>query len=106
MFGNWLESADSKPYNSYGNGSAMRVSPVGFALDSIDDVLREAERSASPTHNHPEGIKGAQAIASAIFLARTGKEKKDIRAFIEKRFKYDLNRTLDEIRPHYRFDET
>lgn len=106
MFGNWLESADSKPYNSYGNGSAMRVSPVAYAFDTIDDVLREAERSASPTHNHPEGIKGAQAIASAIFLARTGNEKKEIRAFIEKRFKYDLGRTLDEIRPHYRFDET
>jgi len=106
MFGNWLQSTDSKPYNSYGNGSAMRVSPVGFAFDSIDDVLREAERSASPTHNHPEGLKGAQAIASAIFLARTGNEKKEIRAFIEKRFKYDLGRTLDEIRPNYRFDET
>ena len=105
-FGNWLQSTDLKPYNSYGNGSAMRVSPVGFAFDTIDDVLREAERSASPTHNHPEGIKGAQAIASAIFLARTGKEKKEIRAFIEKRFKYDLGRTLDEIRPYYRFDET
>jgi len=106
MFGSWLRSADSKPYNSYGNGSAMRVSPVGFAFNTIDDVLREAERSASPTHNHPEGIKGAQAIASAIFLARTGNGKKEIRAFIEKRFKYDLSRTLDEIRPNYRFDET
>jgi ADP-ribosylglycohydrolase len=106
MFGNWLQSSDLKPYNSYGNGSAMRVSPVACAFDTIDDVLREAERSASPTHNHPEGIKGAQAIASAIFLARTGTVKKDIRAFIEKRFKYDLGRTLDEIRPQYRFDET
>ena len=106
MFRNWLESADSKPYNSYGNGSAMRVSPVAYAFDTIDDVLREAERSASPTHNHPEGIKGAQAIASAIFLARTGKEKKEIREYIEGRFEYDLGRTLDEIRPQYRFDET
>jgi ADP-ribosylglycohydrolase len=105
-FGNWLQSPDLKPYNSYGNGSAMRVSPVGFAFDTIDDVLREAGRSASPTHNHPEGIKGAQAIASAIFLARTGKGKNEIRDFIEKRFSYNLGRTLDEIRPDYRFDET
>jgi ADP-ribosylglycohydrolase len=105
-FGSWLQSPELKPYNNYGNGSAMRVSPVGFAFDTIDDVLREAERSASPTHNHPEGIKGAQAIASAIFLARTGKGKKEIREFIEKRFGYSLGRTLDEIRPDYRFDET
>jgi ADP-ribosylglycohydrolase len=105
-FGSWLQSPDSKPYNSYGNGSAMRVSPVGFAFDTLDDVLREAEKSASPTHNHPEGIKGAQAIASAIFLARTGKWKNEIREFIEKRFGYSLSRPLDEIRPDYRFDET
>jgi ADP-ribosylglycohydrolase len=105
-FGSWLQSPDSKPYNSYGNGSAMRVSPVGFAFDTLDDVLREAERSASTTHNHPEGIKGAQAIASAIFLARTGKGKNEIREFIEKRFGYGLGCTLDEIRPDYRFDET
>jgi ADP-ribosylglycohydrolase len=106
MFLNWLRSADSKPYNSYGNGSAMRVSPTAFAFDTLEDVLREAERSALPTHNHPEGVKGAQAIASAIFLGRTGKAKKDIREYIERCFGYDLGRTLDEIRPHYRFDET
>lgn len=106
MFGNWLRSANSNSYNSYGNGSAMRVSPVGFAYRTIDEVLREAQRSAEVTHNHPEGIKGAQAIASAIFLGRTGKEKKEIRGYIEGRFGYDLNRTLDEIRPSYHFDET
>ena len=106
MFRNWLMAPDSAPYNSFGNGSAMRVSPVGFAFDTIDDVLREAERSAVPTHNHPEGIKGAQAIASSIFLARTGKGKKEIREYIEGRFGYDVGRSLDEIRPSYHFDET
>jgi ADP-ribosylglycohydrolase len=106
MFLNWLRSADSNPYNSYGNGSAMRVSPTAFAFNTIDDVLLEAERSALPTHNHPEGIKGAQAIASAIFLGRTGKGKNEIREYIEGCFGYDLGRTLDEIRPYYRFDET
>jgi ADP-ribosylglycohydrolase len=105
-FGKWLQSDDLKPYSSLGNGSAMRVSPVGFAFSTIDDVLREAERSALPTHNHPEGIKGAQAIAAAIFLARTGRGKNEIRELIKKRFSYNLNRTLDEIRPDYRFDET
>jgi ADP-ribosylglycohydrolase len=106
MFGSWLRSADSAPYNSYGNGSAMRVSPVGFAFSNLEDVLREAERTAAPTHNHPEGVKGAQAIASAIFLARTGKSKNDIREYIETSFGYDLNRTLNEIQPNYGFDET
>jgi len=71
----WLGSQDTKPYNSFGNGSAMRVSPVGFAFSTMEEVLREAERSATVTHNHPEGIKGAQAVASAIFLARKVKAK-------------------------------
>ena len=106
MFRNWLMAPDSAPYNSFGNGSAMRVSPVGFAYRTIDKVLREAQRSAEVTHNHPEGIKGAQAIASAIFLGRTGKKKKEIRGYLEGRFGYDLSRTLDEIRPSYYFDET
>jgi ADP-ribosylglycohydrolase len=106
MFNNWLHSSDSKPYNSYGNGSAMRVSPVGWAFDTIEDVLRVAERSAAVTHNHPEGIKGAQAIASAIFLARTGKDKANIRKYVSKKFGYKLNRTLDKIRPKYIFNET
>jgi ADP-ribosylglycohydrolase len=106
MFRNWLRSSGSEPYNSYGNGSAMRVSPVALAFDTIDDVLREAERSALPTHNHPEGVKGAQAIASAIFLARTRNGKKEISKYIEGRFGYDLGRSLNEIRPSYHFDET
>jgi ADP-ribosylglycohydrolase len=105
-FYRWLCRSDSAPYNSYGNGSAMRVSPVGFAFDTIDEVLREAQRSAEVTHNHPEGIKGAQAIASAIFLARMGKEKKEIARYIEGLFGYSLRQTLDEIRPSYHFDET
>ena len=95
-----------KPYNSWGNGSAMRVSPVGFAFDTVDDVLREAARTAEFTHNHPEGIKGAQATALAIFLARTEWDKDLIRHEISTRFGYDLDRTVDEIRPGYSFDES
>jgi ADP-ribosylglycohydrolase len=106
MFRGWLLSDHSEPYNSFGNGSAMRASPVGFALDSLDRVLEEAKKSAEATHNHPEGIKGAQAVAAAIFLARTGKGKDDIKACIEFTFGYDLGRTLAEIRPNYGFDET
>jgi len=103
-FYHWIFSSQSGPYNSWGNGSAMRVSPVGFAFESIDAVLEEAERSASVTHNHPEGIKGAQATALAVFLARKGENKDSIKSKIEKRFNYNLNRTLDNIRPDYRFD--
>lgn len=103
-FYHWLFSSQSGPYNSWGNGSAMRVSPVGFAFESVDAVLEEAERSASVTHNHPEGIKGAQATALAVFLARKGENKYSIRDDIEKRFTYDLSRTLDDIRPGYRFE--
>jgi ADP-ribosylglycohydrolase len=103
-FYRWLHSAESRPYNSWGNGSAMRVSPVGFAFNSIEDVLAEAKKSAEETHNHPEGIKGAQATALAIFLAREGKTKAEIRRKISERFAYDFNRTLDEIRPDYHFD--
>jgi ADP-ribosylglycohydrolase len=103
-FFQWLYAKDSKPYNSWGNGSAMRVSPVGFAFDSIDEVLNEARKSAEVTHNHPEGIKGAQATALAIFLARTGHSKSDIREQLSHRFGYNLERTLDDIRPGYRFD--
>lgn len=103
-FYHWLFSSRSGPYNSWGNGSAMRVSPVGFAFESVDAVLEEAERSASVTHNHPEGIKGAQATALAVFLARKGEDKDSIKDDIEKRFTYNLSRTLDDIRPGYRFD--
>ena len=105
-FARWLFSDDVKPYNSWGNGSAMRVSPVGFAYENIESVLEEAKRSAEVTHNHPEGIKGAQATASAIFLARQGQAKEDIKKYIEERFAYNLNRSLDEIRPTYKFNES
>lgn len=105
-FRRWLFSDDSQPYNSFGNGSAMRVSPVGFAFEEIEEVADEAKRSAEATHNHPEGIKGAQATAVAIWLARTGNDKGLIKEFIEDEYDYDLSRTLDEIRPVYDFDET
>jgi len=104
FFFDWIDEDNPTPYNSWGNGSAMRVSPVGWACNTLDEVLDLAERSAEVTHNHPEGIKGAQAAASAIFLARTGKTKAEIKQFVEQTFKYDLNRTLDEIRPDYQFD--
>ena len=103
-FLHWLFSERSEPYNSWGNGSAMRVSPVGFAFDSVEEVLAEAAQTAAVTHDHPEGIKGAQATALAIYLARTGESKETIRQEIAGRFGYDLDRTVDEIRPGYRFD--
>lgn len=103
-FWDWAKRGSREPYNSWGNGSAMRVSPVGFAFDRFEDVLQEAKRSAEVTHNHPEGIRGAQATAAAVFLARQGEPKKRIRTTIEKTFGYDLSRTLDDIRPGYGFD--
>jgi ADP-ribosylglycohydrolase len=103
-FSRWIWAEDPQPYNSWGNGSAMRVSPVGFAFDTAVEVLAEAERSAAVTHNHPEGIKGAQATALAILLARQGASQSDIRREIADRFDYDLNRKSDDIRPGYAFD--
>lgn len=103
-FRRWLSSSSPEPYNSWGNGSAMRVSPVGWAFGSIDEVLSEAARSAEISHNHPEGIKGAQAAALAVFLARTTGDKELIKREIIDRFDYDLNRTVDSIRPSYSFD--
>ncbi|MFW5713672.1 MAG: ADP-ribosylglycohydrolase family protein [Brevefilum sp.] len=100
----WIYADDPQPYNSWGNGSAMRVSPVGFAFDTIEEVLAEAERSAAVTHNHPEGIKGAQSTALAILMSRQGAERSEIRKEIKDRFGYDLDRTLDKIRPDYTFD--
>ena len=100
----WLSVDDAGPYGSWGNGSAMRVSPVAFVASSAQEVLEEAKRSASVTHNHPEGIIGAQATALAVYLARTGVAKADIRRTISGRFGYDLSRTIDEIRPGYSFD--
>jgi ADP-ribosylglycohydrolase len=105
-FANWIRNTDMLPYNSFGNGSAMRVSAVGFAFNTLEEVLDVAKQSAEVTHNHPEGIKGAQAVAAAIFLARTGKSKQDIKEYITQTFNYNLNDTIENIRPTYRFDET
>ncbi len=103
-FYDWLFSKDDQPYGSWANGSAMRVSPVGYVFDSLDQVLEEAKKSAEISHNHPEGIKGAQAIAAAVYFARTGIEKESIRREITEMFAYNLDRTVDEIRPGYTFD--
>ncbi|UCH79748.1 MAG: ADP-ribosylglycohydrolase family protein [Nitrospiraceae bacterium] len=100
----WLGSDTPHPYNSWGNGSAMRVSPVGFAFDTEEEVLAEARNSAEITHNHPEGIKGAQAAALSVFLARTGQAKEIIRSRISRTFGYDLDRTIERIRFMYSFD--
>lgn len=105
-FRQWISSESMEPYNSWGNGSAMRVSAVGFAYNDLEAVMNEAKRSAEVTHNHPEGIKGAQATAVAIFMARKGQSKEDIKTAIAQSFDYDLNRTVDEIRPTYVFNES
>jgi ADP-ribosylglycohydrolase len=105
-FKTWAASDDTEAYGSWGNGSAMRVSPVGWAYDTLDEVLHRAKDTARITHNHSEGIKGAQATAAAIFLARSGAAKWEIREEIERRFHYDLSITLDEIRPTHAFDSS
>lgn len=104
-FRHWLVSSNPRPYGSFGNGSAMRVSPCGDVAATLDEALELAKQSAEMTHNHPEGIKGAQAVAAAIYLARTGESRDGIRRYIEQHF-YPLHQTVDEIRPCYRFDET
>lgn len=106
MFVRWATAGKREPYHSFGNGAAMRVSPVGWACSSLEETLTAAAESASVTHNHPEGIKGAQATAFAIYLARTTRDKELIRREVAARFGYDLDRTVDTIRPTYRFDET
>ncbi len=103
-FVRWAGERRQLPYNSWGNGSAMRVSPVGFAGQSLEQVLAEARKSAVVTHNHPEGVRGAQATAVAVFLARTGWAKPDIKDHIEQAFGYDLGGRLADIRTAYRFD--
>jgi ADP-ribosylglycohydrolase len=105
-FKRWAASDDSEPYGSWGNGSAMRVSPVAWAFDTLAEVLYRARESARVTHNHPEGIKGAQATAAAVFLARSGTAKWELRAEVERRFRYDLSFALDDIRPTYTFDSS
>jgi len=105
-FRKWLKTTNPQPYNSYGNGSAMRVSPVGFAYNDIETVLQKAEQTAIVSHNHPEGIKGAQAIAAAIFMARKGESKDEIRQYISSKFHYNLDFTIEQIRPTYHFKVT
>lgn len=106
MFSGWLRDRNPQPYNSFGNGSAMRVSPAGWLYPTMEETLHAAELSAEVTHNHPEGIKGAKAIAAAVYLARCGASKQQIKAYITGHIGYDLSRTLDEIRPDYRFNAT
>lgn len=105
-FGRWLKTKEPQPYNSWGNGSAMRVSPVAWFYDNLAEVEESAKTSASVTHNHPEGIKGAQAVSAAIFMARSGKSKQEIKSYIQDKYEYILDFTLDDIRPHYDFDES
>jgi len=102
-FNKWIKSWRHQPYNSWGNGSAMRVSAVGFMFSNEKEVLAQAKKSAEVTHNHIEGIKGAQATALAIFLAKSGKSKEEIRESIMQKFDYDLCRCVDDIRPNYKF---
>lgn len=106
LFTQWLASDSLRGYRSYGNGSAMRVSPIGCAFDNLEEVLREARLSALVTHNHPEGIRGARAVAAAILLARTGKDKLFIKQYVQQRFGYRLDQSLASIRPHYTFDSS
>lgn len=103
-FRTWACSNNLGPYNSCGNGAGMRISPVGWAFNSLDEVLRHAEINTAVTHNHPEGIKGGQATAAAIFLGRSGLSKEEIRNYITAHFGYNLTRSCDEIRPEYVFD--
>jgi len=105
-FLHWVHRGSREPYNSWGNGSAMRVSPVAFAFDTLEEVRSEARASAEVTHNHPEGVRGAEATAVATFLARQGASKPDIREVVERQFGYDLSHTIATIRPTYEFDES
>ena len=106
MFGHWLKADDPEPYNSFGNGAAMRVSAAGWLATSMEEAMRLACLTAVVTHNHPEGLKGAQAVAGSIYLALEGKDKEAIKSFVTEVIGYDLSRTCDEIRPNYHHDET
>lgn len=105
-FRGWLHDIEPAPYGSWGNGSAMRVSPIGWAVDQMSEVLFEAKRSAEVTHSHPEGIKGAQAVAAAIRMARGGSSKTEMSSFVSETFGYDLSRSVDEVRENYAFNES
>lgn len=103
-FRRWARSPQPKPYGSYGNGSAMRVSPVAWFYEDLETVLEAARHSAEITHNHPEGIKGALAVAASVFMARTGASKDEIKTYIEQHFCYQLSSNLNEIREDYGFE--
>ena len=105
-FINWVLTDDPEPYGSYGNGSGMRVSPAGWLYDSLERTREVARWTAEVTHNHPEGVKGAESVAAAIYMARTGCSQEEIRSYITEQFGYNLGRALDEIRPGYKHDET
>jgi len=106
MFGQWLFSEATAPYGSFGNGAAMRVSPAALLARTLEEALRMADRVTRVTHDHPEGLKGAYATVTAIFLCRQGVDPADVRVYIQTHYGYDLTRTVDQIRPYYRFDET
>ena len=103
-FSCWLRQENPQPYKSWGNGAGMRVSPVGLYAKTLDEALELARITASVSHNHPEGIKGAQAIATSVYLCKEGQSKQEIKAYVEQTFGYNLSRTIDEIRPYYTFD--
>ncbi len=105
-FRKWLLTDGKQPYQGNGNGAAMRVSPIGFAFSTLEEVLDQAKKSAEVTHNHPEGIKGAQATAVCVFMAHSGKSKREIKKYIESEFGYDLSQSIEEIRPTYSFDSS
>lgn len=105
-FALWLGSDSLEPYGSYGNGAAMRVAPAGLLASSLEEAMMLATRVTQVTHNHPEGMKGAAATASAVYLARTGSGRDQIREYVTATFGYDMSRTIDEIRPGYVFNET
>ena len=105
-FADWLGMDDAGPYQSFGNGSAMRVSPIGWAFDTLEQVLSEARRSAIVTHDHPEGVKGAQSVAAAIFVARKGGSREELRALFESRFGYDCSTPLETLRARHTMNET
>ena len=106
MFRWWLRADHPEPYGSFGNGSAMRVSAAGWLFDTLEETREKARLTAEVTHNHPEGIKGAESVAAVIWLARNGSTKEDIRQYVTRKFGYDLSRTCDEIRPSYRHVES
>jgi ADP-ribosylglycohydrolase len=105
-FIHWVYEGRREPYNSWGNGSAMRVSPVAFAFETLEEVVKQARATAEVTHNHPEGIRGAEATAAATFLARQGASKKEISEVVERQFGYDFGLTIARIRPTYEFNES